>query len=104
MKLQYGTTNYFKVFDIKATTGGTISSYTSVTGQLVNDATRANVGSSISMTAVSGESNSYEGRFPSSIDFTGIALVRAQVVIVCVVGGNTITLTEESDPIAPTRN
>ena len=103
--LSFSSTNYVKVDRIKAVTGGSITSYTSVAALILNESSRATLtNSSISLTAVSGETGSYEGRFPSTVDFSSIPLVRVQVTIVAVIGGNTITRVIESDPIAPTRN
>lgn len=105
MQLSYVSTNYVKCDQMKSVTGGTISAVASVTALILNESSRATLtNSSISLSAVSGETLSYEGRFPSTVDFTGIALVRVQVTITCTVGGNSIVRTIESDPIAPTRN
>lgn len=106
MKVAHASTNYFKVFDIKTVNGVAITSYTSVVANLLNGSSRAALSgaSSLAMTAVSGESNSYEITAPNTVSFSGVDTVIWQAIITCVVAGSTVVRTIESNAFAPTRD
>jgi hypothetical protein len=94
MKLSPDSHNYIRVSDIiRVDTGATPTVITSVTGT-IRDSTGAEVsGSEISLTAVSGEADSYEGTFPQ------LALTVGQpyrVRIVIVADGSTVEIEVEA--------
>lgn len=85
LKLRVGSTNYVKVFNLKKASGVAITTVTTSTAKLclASDGTEAAItGSSISLSAVSGETNAYDGSFPSTVSLTSGTIYRCIVTIV----------------------
>lgn len=104
IKLVIDSTNYVKFDQIATATGLAIDSYDSVTAKLLNPTGRTLItNSNITMTAVSGEDDSYEGEFPSTCDFASLEEVIVQITISATVDGASGKVLVHEETVTPTR-